>query len=195
MGVPSRSGQLAGVVLREALFEPGIGIVRIAAHFPEAKDVAVDKGDFADELGAFPGVFFRNDDARGTTMLDGDGLSVNLVRDEDVIVQADIERVVRGIAVVALEENEFRGGPGPDQLSEGEKGDALPVHFVFGPGGDAMEVAHVPELGQGVELVPTEGDRVFDLAVNLELPLVEGHFGMDAEVQHGPVLDEFLAGR
>src|SRR5437762_373163 len=43
------------------IFRPRIGRIRVAAHFPEAEDVPVEKDNFADELRPFPRVTLRDD--------------------------------------------------------------------------------------------------------------------------------------
>lgn len=185
----------AGVVGGEALLEPGVGVVGVAAHFPKAEDVAVDEGDFADEFRAFPRILFRHDDAGGAAVFDGDLFAVNFVGDEDIVIHADVEGEVGGVAVVAFEEDEFGGGLGFDEIGQGEESDAFPFHLELAPGGDAVEIAGVFELGQGGELIPIESDGVFDVAVDFQCPLVERNFRVNAKVQDGPVVDELLPGR
>ena len=60
----------------EAILRPRIGRVGVAAHFPEAEDVAVDELDVADELRPLPRVAFGQDDARGAAMLLRERLAV-----------------------------------------------------------------------------------------------------------------------
>src|SRR5438045_2496009 len=91
--------------LRKPILLPRVRDVRVATHFPEAEYVAVEKNNFANELRAFPRVALRNDDARRAAVFFRQRLIVPRVRDEDVIIHADGERVVRRVAIVALEEN------------------------------------------------------------------------------------------
>lgn len=178
----------------EALFEPGIGFIGVAADFPEAEDVAVDEGDFADELGAFPGVFLRHYHARGSAVFHGDGFAVDFVGDEDVVIHADFERVVGGVAVVAFEKDKLCFRLGFDEVGNGEEGDTFPFHLEFAPGGDTVKIADVLKLREGGELIPVECNGILDKAVDLELPFIERDFRMDAEIEHGPILNELLAG-
>ena len=55
---------------------PGIGGVAVTAHFPEAELVFGAELDPANELGAFPGVEFRDDDAGRAAMLAWERLAV-----------------------------------------------------------------------------------------------------------------------
>jgi len=58
-----------------------------------------------------------------------------------------------------------------------------------------MKVAGVRELRQGHEVVPGERDRVLDVAVNFQAPVVEIDVGMDAEIEDGEIVNLALAGR
>ena len=58
----------------------------------------------------------------------------------------------------------------PHEFDEGEKGDAAPAAIEFAPGGDAMEVGHVFELREGIELFPGECLRVLDQPADFEAP-------------------------
>src|SRR5213596_461129 len=78
----------------KTILRPRIGHVRVAAHFPKAEDVTVEKENFADELRPFPRVTLRDDQARRAAVLLRQGLTVPLVRDEHVVVQADLDRIV-----------------------------------------------------------------------------------------------------
>src|SRR5205823_235588 len=83
----------------EAFLFPWIGRVRIAADFPEAEDVAIEKGNLPDKLRAFPGITLRKDHARRSAVIRRERLAVPSMRDQDVVVQAGGERIVRGITV------------------------------------------------------------------------------------------------
>jgi len=99
-------------------------------------------------------------------MFNRDGFAVNFVRDEDIVVHANVERKIGRIAVVAFEENEFGFVLRFDQISQREKGDAFPFHFELAPGGDAMEITHIFELRERSEFLPTQSDGFFDEAMN-----------------------------
>src|SRR5207247_11137980 len=62
----------------KSIFRPRVGCIRVAAHFPEAEDVAVEKDNFADELRPFPRVTLRDDQARRAAVLLRQGLAFHL---------------------------------------------------------------------------------------------------------------------
>src|ERR1051325_4630303 len=136
----------------KALLPPRIRRVRITAQFPEPQQVAIEENDFAHELGAFPGVTLRDNHPRRTAVLDRQRLAGPLVRDENVIVQAYGQWVVRGITVVALEVNMRRFRLRLHQVSDGEERHAFEFHVELAPGRDAMKVADVLERRQCQEL-------------------------------------------
>src|SRR6266850_7663876 len=102
------------------------------------------------------------------------------MRDEDVVVETDFEGIVRGIAVVTLEEDMGGLGFGSDKVCEREEGHAFPGHVELSPGGNAMEVADIVELRKGEKLRPGKGDGVLHFAANFKFPTVERDLGSDA---------------
>ena len=82
-----------------------------------------------------------------------------------------------------------------DELGERAEPDSPPVIVEAAPGGHAMEVAHVLNLRQLHEVVPTERHRIFDETAQLKPPAIERNIGLLAEVQHRPVGDQMLANR
>src|SRR6266404_9706515 len=105
--------------LSKPVFSPRIGRVRVTAHFPEAKDIAVQKDDFANELRALPRVTLRDDHPGRAAVFLWQGFSVPFVSDQHVVVQADLERIVGRVTVVALEENVRRFRLRFDQVRDG----------------------------------------------------------------------------
>src|SRR5262245_32619345 len=91
-----------------ALFLPRVADIVVAAHFPEAGAVLLEEGHALRELRALPRIEFRDDDARGPAVLAADGRSAELRRDQHVVIEAEMERHVRRVAVVAGEINELR---------------------------------------------------------------------------------------
>src|SRR5258706_11479920 len=57
------------VLFGKPLLAPRISRIRVAPHFPEPQDVAVQKRDFPNELGPFPGVPLRNYDPGRAAMV------------------------------------------------------------------------------------------------------------------------------
>ncbi len=103
-------------------------------------------------------------------MLARDRFAVELGRDQDVVVEAIGQAHVRAVAVVAGEKNMFHFGFWPNEIDEGKEGDARPAAVELAPGGDAVKIAHVCELGERVELLPGERLWLFHQAANFEPP-------------------------
>src|SRR5205807_5539209 len=162
------------------ILRPRISRVRVTARFPETQNVAVEEKDFADELRSFPGVTLRDDHARRTAMLFRQRFAVPLVRNDHVVVHADLEWIVRRVTVVALEEDVCGFGLRFHEVGNSEECHSLPFPVELGPGGDAMKVAYVFELRQREELLPVQRDRVLDQAVDFQLPFVERDFRLKA---------------
>ena len=106
----------------------------------------------------------------GPAVLARDRFAVELRRDQDVVVETIVEADIGGVAVVAGEKNMLHFRFRPNEIDEGEEGDALPAAIELAPGGDAVEIAHVFELREGVELFPGEGLRILDQAADFEAP-------------------------
>src|SRR5436305_4915726 len=88
----------------KTILDPGISRVGITADFPESQDIAVQEGYFANEFSALPGISLWNNDSGGPTMVGSERLFVPFVRHQHVIVEADLQGIIGGIAVVAFKE-------------------------------------------------------------------------------------------
>ena len=75
------------------------------------------------------------------------------------------------------------------QLGQREEGHAFELHVELAPGRDTMKIANVFELRESHELLPVQRDRLLNLAVDLQLPLVERDIGTNPQVEHGEVVD------
>ena len=104
--------------------------------------------------------------ASGPAVFNRYGFAVNFVRDKDIVVHANFERKIGGVAVVAFEEDEFGIVLWFDQIREREEGNAFPFHFELAPGGDAMEITHIFELRERSEFLPTQSDWIFNQSMN-----------------------------
>src|SRR5205085_5932152 len=167
----------------------------VAAHFPVARAIFGGELDRLHELRAFPGVEFRDDDAGRAAVLSRDGLAIELRGNEDVVVHAIFQTNIGAVAIVAGEEDVFHFRLRSNEFGEGEEGDAAPAAIELAPGSDAVEVAYVFELREGVELPPGEGARKLDEAADFEPPSGKIDLRTDAEVEDGKVAGEMLAGR
>src|SRR6185503_14277900 len=172
----------------------GIGGIGIAAQLPKTENIAVEKGDFTDELRAFPGVTLRNDHPGRTTVLFGDRLAVPLVRDEHVVVHANLEWIVGGITIVTLEENVGGVGLRFDEVGDREKRHPFEFHIKLAPGSNTVEITDILELRQGQELVPFERDWIFHVPADLQFPFVEGNVRTNSEIENGEIMDFTLPG-
>src|SRR4051812_11557993 len=114
--------------------------------------------------------------------------------DENIIIHAHIEGVVGGVSVVALEEDVRGFCLGFYEFRQREKRNPLPFHVVLAPGGYAMKVAYVLELGQSQKLVPLYRNRILHKAMDLQFPSLEWHLRLDAKVQNREVIHKSLAG-
>ena len=148
--------RICGRLTAEAVFGPRISGVAIAAHFPEAEFVLGGEFDLADEFRAFPGVELRNDDAGRAAVFAGERFAFVSRGDEDVVVHDVVEPDVRGVAVVAGEEDVFHFRLRSDQFGKREKCNAGPLDIELAPGGDAVEIDRVFEGRERVEFLPGE---------------------------------------
>src|ERR1043166_5896919 len=68
----------------ESVFSPWISRVGVSTHFPETQNIAIEEGNFSNELRAFPGVTLGNDDPGGAAMVARQRFAVPLVRYQNV---------------------------------------------------------------------------------------------------------------
>ena len=66
---------------RKTVLAPRVGGVGVAAHFPEAVDVAIKEDDIFQPLGSFPYVEFGDDHKCGSAMLHGDWRAISCAGD------------------------------------------------------------------------------------------------------------------
>ena len=128
-------------------------------------------------------------------MVARDGFVVELRGDKDVVVAHVFEADVAGVAVVAGEEDVLHLRFWPNEFDESKEGDAAPAAIELAPGGDAVEIAHVFELREGVELFPGECLRILNEAADFELPFLEWNIGFNPEIEDGKAGREVLPGR
>jgi hypothetical protein len=187
--LPSGCGFKLGVTL----FLPRIANVVVAAHFPETKAVFGKESYSFDEFGAFPCVKFGNDDPGGAAMLEGDRFAGELGCDEHIVIQAIFERDVGRVPVVTGKIDKLGLRLGLHDLKKSREGHAGPLAVVFAPRSDAVKIAQVGDLGQGVELLPGKRGRFFHKSVNSERPFSERYIGTHAEIEHRKSGRQFLA--
>src|SRR5215475_12075291 len=178
-----------------ALLLPGITVVVIAAHFPKARLVERRELDALDPLGALPEIEAGDHYAQRAAMLAADRLAVPAPGEQHILGREVGERYVGGVGVVGMEDHVPRGRLGLHDRQQVARAHAFPLVVIARPGSDAMDVAAALALGQIGELAPLPGRRLLDLAVDEQSPGMERNLGLDAEVEHRPVLDQALARR
>src|ERR1044071_7170057 len=94
---PGRSDEGGIFPRRKPIFRPRIGRVRVPANLPKPKYIAVNERYLPNELCPLPRVTLGNNHARRPAMFFWNGFSVPFVRDQNIVIQADLERIVRGI--------------------------------------------------------------------------------------------------
>ena len=158
---------------------------------PKSEDVAVEEGDPADPLGALPRVALGMMTRAGPPCSAGSGAPFHVWAIRTSLIEADLSGLVEYRR--SLEEDMGGGvwvGRGPQGL-DGTK--RLKGHVQLAPGGDAMEVTGISDLGQGLKGVPVEGDGALDPSTDLEAPLGGGNLGFDAEVEdRGKLVTTFV---
>src|SRR3954447_457344 len=164
-GMQDRPGSL-----REALFLPRVGVVVVAVPLPEAELVVVEELQAADPLAALPEVLLRDEEAERVAVLQLERLAVERVREQDIVVVQDRERDIGGVALLGVGHDVGRGRPDLGEAEDLLDRNSLPVRVELCPAGHAMDVRVDGLAGQRLELVPAEGERVVDLAVDLEVP-------------------------
>src|SRR5450756_392499 len=113
-------------VAAEALFLPRVSVVVVAVALPEAADVVVQEFQPADPLRALPEVPLRHHEAERVAVVWLQRLALVAVRQQDVRVVEDLERHVRGVALLGVYEDVGRLGADLGHLQDRPDRDALP---------------------------------------------------------------------
>ena len=119
-------------------------------------------------------------------------LAVIGVSDDHVVVEHDLEREVGRVAAVGVGHHElaFRIDAGAaEQLADG---DADPGRVELRPARDAVDVGRDLPLREGLQLVPGQGQRVVDLAEDVEIPLGQVERGIRPDREHRKALGQVL---
>ena len=128
-------------------------------------------------------------------MIHGDRGAVPCVSHQRVVIGHGVQRGVGGVAVVALVKHMAGLGLRLHEVNQRKHRHPFPIHIELAPGGDAVKIAGVLEGLKRHELLPIERHRILHQPVNLQGPLLARHFGVDAHVEHGKIIDLTLAGR
>src|SRR3954468_741466 len=118
-----RSGSVAPV----ALFLPGVAAVVIAVALPEARLIHGGELDPAEPLRALPRVEARHDEAQRVAVLGRERLAVGAKCQQAIVALRELDRRVRGEAVLAVRDHKLRFGGRLRELDDLGEGDALPL--------------------------------------------------------------------
>src|SRR5439155_19564683 len=121
--------------------EPGLGAVRVAAHFPETLSILRQELDLTDPFRALPRVELRRDHPAWAAMFARQRFSLPGVHQEDIVFERARKRNVRGVRderargeVVAGAQDEARGISRHSKLRNRPEPHAAPVIVVTAPG-------------------------------------------------------------
>src|SRR5690242_17505368 len=96
------------------LLRPGVAMIVVAAHFPEAGTVGGDELDAPDPFGAFPEIEPRHDRAHRTTMLARQRTALPGMSKQHVLGVEVGQRQVGRVVVVTVKDDEARRRHRPD---------------------------------------------------------------------------------
>src|SRR6266705_318565 len=161
--------------------------VAVPADLPVPELFLVRERDGAHPLCTLVRVALRHEEAHGSPVFDRQRLAVPLVREQDVGIVEDIERMGRRIAVPAPEGREAGGRADLRALRHFADRDPDPLVVERGPARDAMEWRNHFCGRKSQELVVREADRLVDGAVHAEVPFLRVEARDDAEVEPRPL--------
>ena len=116
-------------------------------------------------------------------------------RDQRVRRREVLQRHIGGVAVIARQEHEARLRPG---LHGGEKvprRDPVPAIVEARPRRHAVNVGRLARRRETLQRFEGQHEWHLDGPEDVELPAVAADVGLLAQIEHGPVLDQMLAGR
>ncbi len=128
-------------------------------------------------------------------MLGGQRLGVRFPGDQSLVVLDRRERDVGGEALLRVGEDEVGARLGPNELRKLAPVDSIEARVEPAPAGHAVDVDRDLRLGQPLQFVVAEGDRLLDLPEDPEVPGREVGARHGAGVQDGPLLRRVLPGR
>ena len=114
------------------------------------------------------------------------------VRQQHVLVVEHVERQVRGVALLGMDQDVGRLGPDLGQLQDRPDRDALPGRVELRPARHAVDVRGDRRAGQRQELVPGERERRPDQPVDAEVPRGQVGRGDAAVVEDRELLGQVL---
>ena len=122
-----------------------------------------------------------------------EGLSIERVGEHHVVVIEDGQGHVRRVALFGMGKDVGRGRSHLGEFQDLLDRDAFPDSIQFRPARDAVDVRLDRLAGQGLELVPSQGERRIHLAVDLEVPFREVRVRYGSIVENRKLLGAVLA--
>src|SRR6058998_1992917 len=169
--------------------------VAIPADLPVPELFLVREGDGAHPLCALVRVALRHEEPDGSPVFDRERLAVPLVREEDVGIVEDVERMGRRVPIAAAKGREAGGRADLRALRHLADRDSDPLVVEGRPARDAVERGYHSRGRQSEKLIVRETERFVDRAVHPQVPLLRIEPGDDAEVEPGPFPNLPLSGR
>src|SRR5438445_1566914 len=169
--------------------------VAVPADLPVSEFFLVRERDGPHPLRALVCVAFRHEEPDGSSVFDRERLAVPLVREQDVGIVEDVERMRRRVAIAASKGRKASGRSDLRALRHFADRDPDPLVVERGPARDAMERRNHLCGRESQELVVGEADRFVDRAVHAEVPLLRVEPGDDAQVEPRPFPNLPLPGR
>src|SRR5213594_3623108 len=180
---------------RVAVLGQRIRGVAVPADFPVPELFLVREGDGAHPLCALVRIALRHEEPDGSPVFDRERLAVPLVREEDVGIVEDVERMGRRVPIAAAKGREAGGRADLRALRHLADRDSDPLVVEGRPARDAVERGHHLRGGKPQEFVVRVADRFVDRAVYAEIPLLRVEARDDAQVEPRPFPDLPLPGR
>src|SRR3989449_11512114 len=168
--------------------------VTVSADLPISELFLVRERDRAHPLRALVGVALRHEEPNRPSVFDWERLAIPLVREENVGIVQDVERVGCRVAVAASDSREASRRADLRPLRHFLDCDSDPLVVERRPTGDAVERGHHFRGRKAEELVVCETDWLIDRAIHPQVPLLRVEPWNDAEVEPRPFPDLPLSG-
>jgi hypothetical protein len=178
-----------------ALLGPRVAAVVIAADFPVAGRIVLQKFDALKPLCALPEIEMRHHQPHRAAMLRLERCARPAMREQRVLAGKIFQREVGGIAVMGMQHHEARfiARLAGHQKIVGRE--PFPLIIIARPGGDAVDVGGEFCLRLPGELREIPENRFFHRAVDVEPPAFPRNLRRQAEIEDGPIPGQMLSRR
>ena len=127
-------------------------------------------------------------------MVARDRFTVELRRDQRIIVKSIFESHISRVTIVTPEKNMTRLRFGFYDLGQRKESDAPPSAIEFAPGSDAVEIAHILELFKRIEFFPSKRLRVLHQSTHFQSPIGQRDLRFDPEIENWESVCQMLPG-